>query len=631
MVRRARRGVWSEAIRRPGTRSHVTDRAAGPRCLIPPLRPRSARVYRCGGNVGATVARRRRIGSEPAKGVEKPYIAPAGLRSRDINPRKSLVPARRHDFCTGPGGGDHPRSGGECRMVASWFGRLGRTPFAVPVAVLAASLAADRGNAAPMLLDPNLQVQTVASGINQPTSMAFIGSNDFLVLEKATGQVRRVTNSVVQAAPVLDLAVNNASERGLLGIALQPDFASSGGVYLFWTESSTGTDSGVTSAVPLLGNRVDRFTWNGTNLVFDSNVARLRAVQADAGQSEQANHNGGPIAFGPDGKLYVMVGDVGRRGQMQNLPNGPSGGADDQFGGPQPDNAHLTGVVLRLNPDGSTPADNPFFAAGAAVGGEVGSNIQKVYSYGVRNSFGLAFDPVSGALWASEDGDDSFDEINRVTAGSNGGWVQIAGPVARVAEYKSIETTAPGGLQQIRWPATNIADVPADALAALYVLPGSTYSDPEFSWRYPVSPAGIGFLDGDGLGAAYAGNLFVGAATASLEGGYLYRFALDAAREGLAFTDAALADLVADNFFRNDGTESESLLFGTGFGVGTYVVTGPDGRLYVVSLSNGEIYAISAIATGGTAVSAPPAAILFVLALAGLFALRRRAPARMAP
>ena len=119
-------------------------------------------------------------------------------------------------------------------------------------------------------------------------------------------------------------------------------------------------------------------------------------------QPERGNHDGGVLDFGTDGKLYVFVGDVGRRGQLQNLPCGPTATCpgptvpDDQFGGPEPDNAHLTGVVLRLEDDGSAPPDNPFFAAGAAMGGEVGANIQKVFSYGHRNSFGMAVDPKSG-------------------------------------------------------------------------------------------------------------------------------------------------------------------------------------------------------------------------------------------
>ena len=235
-----------------------------------------------------------------------------------------------------------------------------------------------------------------------PITMAFIGTDDMLVLEKNTGRVQRVVDGAVQRT-VLDLRVNAAAERGLLGIALHPDFPTDPGVYLFWTISSTGADTTVPSATPLLGNRVDRFVWNGSRLTFDRNVIRLRAIQQDAGQHERGNHDGGVLAFGTDGKLYVFVGDLGRRGQLQNLPCGPTATCpgpivpDDQFGGPRPDNAHLTGVVLRLEDDGSAPPDNPFFAAGAAMGGRVGANIQKVFSYGHRNSFGMAVDPLSGA------------------------------------------------------------------------------------------------------------------------------------------------------------------------------------------------------------------------------------------
>src|SRR5439155_6846210 len=153
-----------------------------------------------------------------------------------------------------------------------------------------------------------------------------------------------------------------------------------------------------------------------------------------------------------------------------------------------------------LNDDGSTPTDNPFKAAGAAIGGEVGANVQKVYAYGIRNSFGMAFDPISGALWEQENGDDSFDELNRVEPGMNGGWVQIMGPVSRIAQFKSIEVSrAPGTLQQLRWPPSNIADTPEQALSRLFMLPGASYSDPEFSWKFSVAPAGIGFMVGSGL------------------------------------------------------------------------------------------------------------------------------------
>src|SRR5438874_1274664 len=125
----------------------------------------------------------------------------------------------------------------------------------------------------PTMTDPKLQVTTVVSGLNQPTGMVFLGPGDFLVLEKASGKVQHVVNGAV-AGTALDLTVNSASERGLLGIALDPDFATSHGVYLYWTQSSTGADSANLADVPLLGNRVDRYVWNpGTQtLTFDRNI-----------------------------------------------------------------------------------------------------------------------------------------------------------------------------------------------------------------------------------------------------------------------------------------------------------------------------------------------------------------------
>jgi aldose sugar dehydrogenase len=471
-------------------------------------------------------------------------------------------------------------------------------------AALATALVPARVQAAPTVVDPNLAVRTAASGLDQPISMAFIGPNDMLVLEKATGKVQRVVNGVVQGT-VLDLPVNSASERGLLGIALHPQFFIGGGVYLFWSESSTGVDSAELSEVPLLGNRVDRYVWNGSTLTFERNILRLRSFQADEGQPLRGNHDGGVLRFGPDGKLYVIDGDTGRRGQLQNLVNGPFGPGipDDQFGGPEPDNAHLTGVILRLNDDGTAPSSNPFFAAGEALGGEVGANVQKIFAYGLRNSFGMAFDPVSGDLWEQENGDDSFTELNRAEPGFNSGWVQIMGPPERIAQFKTIETTVTPsppdpfaatyfGLQQIRWLPTNIADSPGEALSRLFTLPGAHYSAPEFSWKFEVAPAGIGFLESRALGAQYNNDLFVGAARVFLEGGHLFRFNLTGNRQKIAVDDPRLEDRVADNLHKWEITESESVLFGRNFGVGSDVQTGPNGNLFVVSLTDGAVYEI---------------------------------------
>ena len=485
----------------------------------------------------------------------------------------------------------------------------------------------------PEMLHPRLDVRPVVTGLTTPTTMAFTGINEFFVLEKDTGMVKYVVDG--EAQTVLDLAVNNFSERGLLGIVLDPEFHSNNYVYLYWSciappppaadpfeptqeecaeEPELGADSNDVLATPLLGNRVDRFVWDGETLTFDLNLIMLRSFQHDAapeppnqGDEEQpprGNHDGGVLSFGQDGMLYIFIGDVGRRGQLQNLPCGPTATCDgttvpdDQFGGPEPDDAHLTGVILRLNPDGTAPEDNPFFEAGAELGGEVGENIQKIFSYGHRNGFGMAVDPLSGHLWMQENGDDTFSEINRIVPGMNGGWIQIEGPVERIEQYKEIETTffAPPAtfpaLQQLRWPPTNLADSPEEALSRLFMIPGATYQDPEFSWKWEVAPGGIGFLNSRALGPNFQGDLFVGAAIPALEGGYLFHFNLNDDREGFEFGNPRLRDGVADNKAKHEITESRGLLIGRNFGSGTDIEMGPNGNLYVVSLTHGAVFEI---------------------------------------
>jgi glucose/arabinose dehydrogenase len=180
---------------------------------------------------------------------------------------------------------------------------------------------------APSLVDPNLRVRTVIENLDQPTSMAFLGADDFLVLEKASGKVQHVVNSTV-VGTALDLAVNNGSERGLLGIALHPNFATNGQVYLYWTESTTAADTDVLANTPLLGNRVDRFVWNGSTLTQDINIIRLRALQPaferePTPAAGRGNHNGGVIKFGPDGKLYIFIGDAGPARLVAEPPQRP--------------------------------------------------------------------------------------------------------------------------------------------------------------------------------------------------------------------------------------------------------------------------------------------------------------------
>jgi glucose/arabinose dehydrogenase len=483
----------------------------------------------------------------------------------------------------------------------------------------------------PTITVPNLSVRSAVSGLVTPIGIAFLSDTKWLVIEKNTGRVQVVDNGAV-AGTALDLAVNNASERGLLGIALHPDFDSNNFIYLFWscvapapssanpffptaTECTPtpelGADSDDLLATPLLGNKVDRFRWDSATetLAFDSNLIQLRSFQNDAMtsprgpngevQPPRANHDGGVIRFGPDGNLYIMLGDVGRRGQLQNLPSGPTATGlgpeveDDQFpGGPQPDNAHFTGVIIRLHDDGSTPADNPFFAVGASIGGEVGANIQRIFAYGIRNSFGMAFDPLSGSLWDQENGEDAFDEINLVEPGFNSGWIQVQGPSTRVAQFKQIETTSLHhedfpNLQQFRWGPERIADTPAEALSRLFVLPGSHYSEPEYSWVHVLAPAAIGFLNSTALGPEWFGELFVGfSVNDDPLGGGLMAFELTGNRRRIA------GDLIADNADFHDPGANRPHIVGTHFGIVTDIQTSPNGNLLLVSLDKGTVYEI---------------------------------------
>jgi aldose sugar dehydrogenase len=394
--------------------------------------------------------------------------------------------------------------------------------------------------AAPTLRDSNLSVSEIASGLARPTTMAFIGVDDILVLQKNDGRVRRVIAGVLQPSAVLDVDVDNDSERGMLGIAVHPNFPTSPFVYLYYTESSTSGDSSGSAAA----NRVYRYTWNGAAL---TNPVLLVDLPASPGPS----HDGGIITFGPDGKLYIVIGDLNRNGQLQNFS-----------GGPAPDD---TSVILRLNADGSAPNDNPFFFQGG--------NLAKYYAYGIRNSFGLAFDPLTDELWMTENGPGSFDEINLVEPGFNSGWEKLMGPDARNAN--------------------NVTD--------LFNIAGSHYADPKFSWLNPVGPTAIVFLDSTSLGSQYENDAFVG----DINNGNLYRFKLNGMRNGFVFSGAGLADRVADN-----DAELDETIIGTDFAGITDLKVGPDGRLYVVSFGDGKIYAISSgpsLSFGVTAL--PPAEV----------------------
>jgi glucose/arabinose dehydrogenase len=175
-------------------------------------------------------------------------------------------------------------------------------------------------------------------------------------------------------APTLTRAAAEASHRGVIGVALHPAFAENRRVYVLWTEQARDVEALDVFAPPLLAQRVDRFVWNGSELVFEHNVLRFQAFdELRPAVADSA------MRFGADGKLYVRVGTVGSRGWRQNLPSGPLAGDPDVLGRAALDDADGSPLVIRLNDDGSAPADNPFFAAGARLGGAVGANLQRLY------------------------------------------------------------------------------------------------------------------------------------------------------------------------------------------------------------------------------------------------------------
>ena len=230
-----------------------------------------------------------------------------------------------------------------------------RTVRRIIIAVVVTPLACAASAAnAQSLVDPRLRVQTWVKGLDGPTGLAFLGdSGDALALEKNTGRVKLLRNRAV-VSTVLDLPVANASEQGLLGVALSPQFATDKYVYLYYTASTV--DGG-----QAYDNRVDRYVWNGTSLALDRHIVRMPSLPGP-------NHNGGKITFGPDNKLYVVTGDVNRNGRTANYESSRE--------------ITRSAAVLRLNPNGSSVSSNPFYST--AHIGTTSAPLNDIYAYGVR-------------------------------------------------------------------------------------------------------------------------------------------------------------------------------------------------------------------------------------------------------
>ena len=232
-------------------------------------------------------------------------------------------------------------------------------------------------------LPPGVTVETVLTDMHQPVAMAFDPAGRLFYTEKDTGNVRLFANGALQPNPVITFSVDANSERGLLGIAIDPNFNQNHYIYVYYT-CAVGPDC------PSRENRIVRFVEN--NGVGSNPTTIFTSPQS----APAGNHNGGNIHFGPDGKLYISVGDNANAANSQDV-------------------TVKNGKMHRINPDGSIPTDNPVFTQTGAL--------PSLYAIGLRNSFDFTFDPVvPGRIFASENGPGCDDEMNRIEAGFNYGW-----------------------------------------------------------------------------------------------------------------------------------------------------------------------------------------------------------------
>ena len=242
----------------------------------------------------------------------------------------------------------------------------------------------------------------VANGISNPTVMAFAPDGRLFVAQQ-TGALRIIENGVLLSTPAITLSVNASGERGLLGIAFDPDFNNNHFIYLYYTLSSAAN------------NRISRFTVSGNTIAPASESVVLNLDPL----SGATNHNGGTIQFGPDGKLYVGVGENANTLHSQNL-----------------DTYH--GKILRINPDGSVPAGNPFTGTSAQR--------QRVWEYGMRNPYTLTIQPGTGRIFVNDVGQNTWEEVNDCTVGGlNYGWPTAEGNSSNPAFTNPVYAYAHGG------------------------------------------------------------------------------------------------------------------------------------------------------------------------------------------
>ena len=354
-----------------------------------------------------------------------------------------------------------------------------------------------------ILYDPNLKIELVTSGLDFPTTMAFLGPDDFLILEKNTGNVKRVINGTIIEKPLLHVNTSTKDERGLLGIAVSkknnknsygdPFFIGNNkklthNVFLYYIEcNKKNTDC---------ENRIYKYDLDNQNNLL-VNPKLLVSIPSFPDPS----HIGGIIDIGPDENLYVTVGNF-----QNTIPSQVYKTPTQNY----EDGHHIDGRagILRITQDGQ-----PILSSNGEgiLGNEYPLNLY--YAYGVKNSFGMDFDPVTGKLWDSENGPQFGDEINLVDPGFNSGADKIYG----IWESNDLGDRVKDKNGKF---VTITEDNPNDLV---YFNGKGHYSPPEFMWGKTVAPTALSFLDSDKLGSQYKDDIFVGSA----DGGRLFHFDLN--------------------------------------------------------------------------------------------------------
>jgi len=381
-----------------------------------------------------------------------------------------------------------------------------------------------------LIADKNLRIDKIFVGPIKPTTMAFTGLNEFLILERNEGKVYRVTNGVINPNPLLDVNVATDGYRGMIGIATSMSNNNTN-IFLFFTEANNrdGDDTDKSNPREPLGNRVYKYDLINNRIVNPKLLLDLPALPGP-------RHPGGIIAVGPDDNLYVTVGDIdgtfkqGFETMAQNYQNASN--PDGRSG------------MLMITQDGK-PVGN----------GIIGNYypLDLYYAYGIRNSFGIDWDPITGDLWDTENGPHYGDEINHVESGFNSGWVGVQGIWKPNLDEKGKLTLIPKELVDFSGK--------------------GKYSPPELTWLPPVAPTAIKFFDSDKFGNGYKNDMFV----ADANTGSIYHFDLNQNRTSLIL-QGALKDKVANSL-----EESKDVVFANGFGRITDMKIGPDGYLYVLS------------------------------------------------